>query len=76
MKTFTAPRADASEAHLELVRAGTHVTIGAAEIDELCRAVFDGVSPRATAEDGRVIIAYPRFSFAGLVPRPTEPGSS
>jgi hypothetical protein len=72
MKTFSAPRADASEAHLELIRGGTHVTIGASELDELCRAAFDGVSPRAAVEDGRVTIAYPRFSFAGLIRHPSH----
>ena len=72
MKAFTAPRTDAREAHLELIRGGTHITIGAAEIDELCRAAFDGVSPRAAAEDGHVTIAYPRFSFAGLIRHPSH----
>jgi hypothetical protein len=72
MKTFTAPRTDAREAHLELIRGGTHVTIGASELDDLCRASFDGVSPRAAAEDGQVTIAYPRFSFAGMIRHPSH----
>ena len=65
--TFNAPRGRATEAHLELVHAGTHITIRTAEIEELCRAEFEGVRPRASSDDGRVQVEYPRFSLAELL---------
>lgn len=71
-RTFTAARDGAAEGRLELTRGGTHVTVSAAELDELCRAQFAGVIPRTLAESGRVTIAYPRFSIAELRRHPAH----
>lgn len=67
--TFTAPHNGSIEARLELTHGGTHVAVRAAEIDDLCRAEFNGVAPNAAAEAGRVTIAYPRFSVRELLRR-------
>jgi hypothetical protein len=67
--TFTAPVEGAREGVLELRHGGNRVAIRAAEMDVLCRAAFQGPAPKASAEQGRVTIEYPRFSFAGLLRR-------
>ena len=69
--TFAPERAGASEAGLALGRA-RNVTVRAGEIGELCRAEFEGVVPKATAEAGRVAIEYPRFSLGELIRRPAQ----
>jgi hypothetical protein len=70
--TFTAARNGATEASLELRHGGTHITVRAAEIDELCRAEFEGTAPKAAADGGRVTIAYPRFSARELLRHPAH----
>jgi hypothetical protein len=65
--TFVAPVDGAREGALGLRHPGGRVAVRAAESDVLCRAAFHGPAPKAWAEDGRVTIAYPRFSFAGLL---------
>jgi hypothetical protein len=70
--TFTAPRDGATEARLELVRGGTHITVRPADIDELCRAEFEGTMPKASADDGTVKITYPHFSLAELIRHPAH----
>jgi hypothetical protein len=62
---FTASFDRAREGALDLRRGGSHVAIRAAQSD-FCRAGFDGPAPKASAEDGRVTIEFPRFSLAGL----------
>jgi hypothetical protein len=69
---FIAAFDGAREGALELRRGGSHVAIRAGESDVLCRAAFDGRAPKTWAEDGRVTIEYPRFSFAGLLRRPVR----
>jgi hypothetical protein len=71
-RTFTAARDGAKEARLELVHGGTHVTIRPAELDELCRAEFEGVTPKVSSEGGSVAIRYPRFSLAELTRHPAH----
>ena len=71
-RTFTALRNGATEARLELSRGGTHITIRAAEIDELCRAEFTGVTPKATANGGIVKFDYARYSAAELLRHPAH----
>lgn len=72
MRTFAPSRGDATAARLELIRGGTHLTVRAAEIDGLCRAVFAGIAPKAAATDGQVTVEYPRFTLAGLLRRPAH----
>jgi hypothetical protein len=69
---FTVAFEGEREGALELRRGGRHVGIRATESDVLCRAAFDGQAPKTWAEDGRVTIEYPRFSFAGLLRRPVR----
>jgi hypothetical protein len=71
-KTFTAARNGAIEARLELTHGGTHVAIRTAEIDDLCRADFEGVAPKTDAKGGRVRIEYPRFSVRELLRHPSH----
>jgi hypothetical protein len=70
--TFIAPHNGAVEARLELSHGGTHVAIRAAEIDELCRAEFEGTAPKAAVHHGRVTIAYPRLSMRELLRHPAH----
>ena len=63
---------DADEGYLELRRAGTHIAIRAGGIDALCRARFERVTPRASAQGGWVSIEYPRFSLAGVFRHPAH----
>jgi hypothetical protein len=72
MTTFTAPRDGTAEARLELTRGGTHITVHSAELDDLCRAEFEGTEPKTNAEGGRVRIDYPRFSAAELLRHPAH----
>jgi hypothetical protein len=72
MNRFTAPRDGVVEGRLELIRGGTHVTVATAAIDELCRAEFEGVPPKASVRAGRVTIEYPRFSAAELLRHPAH----
>jgi SnoaL-like domain len=70
MNSFTAPLDGAAEGRLELTRGGTHISVRAAEIAELCRAEFEGERPTARAERNHVTIEYPRFSVAELLRHP------
>jgi hypothetical protein len=70
MSTFTAYRNGATEGRLELTRGGTHVSIRAGEIEQLCRAVFAGVQPEASADGSLVRIEYPRVSMPNLFRHP------
>jgi hypothetical protein len=69
---FTAPHDRATEGRLELTHGGTHITIRSSEIDDLCRAEFEGVAPKASSDGGRVKIKYPRFSMAELLRHPAH----
>jgi hypothetical protein len=71
-RTFVAPRGEATEGRLELTRGGIHTTVRTGKLDELCRAEFEGVTPKVTAADGTVAVAYPRFSAAGLLRHPAH----
>lgn len=72
MRSFAPSRGDAAAARLELNRGGTHLTVRAAEINALCRAVFAGVTPKVAADDGRVAVDYPRLTLGGLLGRPAH----
>lgn len=69
-KTFAAARHGATEGRLEVTRGGTHITVRAAEHADLCEATFEGARPTVAADEGRVAIAYPRFSFSDLLRHP------
>jgi hypothetical protein len=64
---FTAPLAAAQEGVLDLRRPHRHVTVDAATMDALCRASFDGKTPKAQSQGGRVTIEYPRFALGRLL---------
>jgi hypothetical protein len=61
VKEHTAPLASIMYAHLQFVRGAANVTLRVdSSMGDLYRARFDGPLPEVHAQDGTVIIRYPR----------------
>lgn len=58
MRTFAPPRDGATQGRLVLSRGRKLLTVRATEIDELCRAEFTGIAPRAS--NVRLLLPTPR----------------